>query len=76
MKKQKEIKTVGDLREYLCDSIADVVNGNLDLDKAREITKLSTQVNNALHAEIKAIRLEVDLSRDPKVLGDTPINTK
>ena len=70
----KPIKTTGDLREYLCEAIADVVKGDLDLDKAREITKLTTQVNNSLHAEIKAIRLEVDLSRKPKLLGDTRIN--
>jgi len=70
----ESIKTTGDLREYLCGAIADVVSGDLDLDKARELTKLSTQVNNSLHAEIKAIRLESDLSRDPKILGETRIN--
>ncbi len=68
------IETAGDLREYLCNAVKDVVNGDLDLDKAREITKLTTQVNNSMNVEIKAIRLEVDLSRKPKTLGDTPIN--
>ena len=68
------MNTTGDLREYLCTAITDIVNGDLDLDKAREITKLSGQVNNSLHAEIKAIRLQIDLSREVSELGDTPIN--
>ncbi len=68
------IETAGDLRQYLCSAIKDVVKGDLDLDKAREITKLTTQVNNSMNVELKAIRLEVDLSRVPKILGDTPLN--
>ncbi len=71
---QKQIKTTGDLRDLLCTAITDVIKGNLDLDKARELSKLTTQVNNSLNVELKAIRLEVDLSRKPKILGDTLIN--
>jgi len=67
--KNNKISTTANLREMLCISITNVINGDLDLDKAKEITKLANEVTGSLNAETKALRLEMALSRDVPDIG-------
>lgn len=67
------IKTAGDLRDFLCKSIDEVADGSMDLAKAREVTKLAGQVNESFYSEVKVARLQMDLSREAAELGKLPI---
>ena len=67
------IKTAGDLREFLCQSINSVSNGTMDISKAREVTKLAAQVNESFYSEVKVARLQIDLQNEANKLGSLPV---
>ena len=69
-----KIETAGQLREFLCQSINQVANGTLDLNKAKEIVKLSAKVNESFFAEVKVARLQIDLGKEASELGSLPIH--
>ena len=48
-----KITTTGDLRDFLCSAINSVANGTMDVEKARNITKLAGQVNESFYSEVK-----------------------
>jgi hypothetical protein len=64
-----KIESTGQLREFLCSSINSVANGTLDLNKAKEIVKLSAKVNESFFAEVKVARLQHDLGKEAAELG-------
>jgi hypothetical protein len=68
-----KIETMGQLREFLCSSINGVANGTLDLNKAKEITKLASKVNESFFAEVKVARMQVDMGAEANKLGSLPI---
>jgi len=68
--KEKSIQTTGELREFLLDTMIEVRFGNLDLDKAARLTKLATQVNESIYAEIKASKLRAEAGETLPRLGD------
>jgi hypothetical protein len=68
-----KINTAGDLREFLASAINSVANGTLDPDKARNITKLAAQINESFYSEIKIAKVQLELGRDCKPLGQLPI---
>jgi len=49
----KKIKTSGELRETLLESINNVINGTLEVDQAKNITNMAKQVNDSLYSEVK-----------------------
>lgn len=69
-----KIKTSGDLREFLCAAINGVANGTMDPEKARNITKLSAQVNESFYSELKHMKVQIEAGREIGRLGDLPIN--
>lgn len=68
-----KIESMGQLREFLCSSINGVANGTLDLNKAKEITKLASKVNESYFAEVKVARMQVDMGEEAAKLGQLPI---
>ena len=52
-----KVYTTGDLRNFLCAAIVAVEEGQLDLEKARQIAKLASQINDSFYAEIKAVQV-------------------
>ncbi len=71
------ITTSGELREYLCAAISGVVNGTLDPDKARNITKLASQINKSFNSDVKIAKVLMESGKLAGELGKTPIkNTK
>ncbi|HBS81512.1 MAG TPA: hypothetical protein DD989_23095 [Pseudomonas sp.] len=71
-----KIKTSGDLREFLCSTINGVANGTVDPDKARNITKLSAQVNESFYSELKHMKVQIEAGKEAGRLGDLPINKR
>ena len=70
------INTTGDLRKFLCNSINAVANGTMDISKAKEVTKLAGQVNEAFYSEVKVARLQIDLKEKASKLGSLPVAGK
>ena len=64
-----KLETTGDLREFLCSVINGVSNGTFDLAKAKEVGKLSAQINESFYAEVKVAKTQIDLGREAAELG-------
>ena len=63
------IENTGDLREFLSKTIVSVANGTCDVSKAREIGKLSSQINESFYAEVKIASTQKDLGREIEGFG-------
>lgn len=68
------IKTTGELRQFLADSILAVKNGHMDADTARNVTKLAAQINESFYSEVKIAKTAKELGKSSCDLGDLPIN--
>ena len=71
-----KITTTGELRAFLCDAIAKVTDGTMDLDKARAVVKLAGQVTENLYAECKMAKLKIDLQMEADKFGSAPLGMK
>ena len=65
----KTIRTTGELRDFLAMMMVGVKNGDLDLDKARNITKLAGQINESFYAEVKVAKVRADAGQAMDALG-------
>lgn len=70
MSGNKTIKTTGQLRDFLAMMMVGVKNGDLDLDKARNITKLAGQINESFYAEVKVAKVRAEAGQIMPQLGD------
>jgi len=62
-----QIKTTGELRQFLVKMMQDVESGAIDLDKAGRITKIAGQVNESFYAEIKVAKVRAEAGQ---VMGE------
>lgn len=69
MSANKQIKTTGELRDFLATMMVGVKNGDLDVDKASRITKLAGQINESLYAEIKVAKVRAEAGQEIPQLG-------
>lgn len=67
------MKTTGDLRQFLADSIMAVKNGHMDAQKARDVTKMAAQITESFYSEVKVAKTMKELGRSVKELGELPI---
>lgn len=67
------MKTTGQLRQFLADTLIAVKNGQMDADKARNITKIAAQINESIYSEIKTARVMDDLGRSVAEMGGLSI---
>ncbi len=65
-----KITKTGELRAFLCQAINGVANGTFDIKKAREITKLASQINDSLYAEVRVARTQIELGKEVDKIGD------
>ena len=68
------IKTTGQLREFLCDTLEHVRNGNIETETAARLTRLAAQVNESFYAEVKVIRAKQDLGQKIDLFGGLRVN--
>lgn len=74
VKPRKEIKTTGQLRAFLSDTITKVSTGEIGLEEASRITKLAAQVNESFYSEIKIAKTKWEMGQIEKVdLGSLSI---
>ena len=69
-----KIKTTGELREFLVNMLIGVRNGDLEPDRARNITKMAAQVNESFYSEIKIAKIQIEAGQQAQDLGMLPIN--
>jgi len=67
------MKTTGDLRQFLADSIMAVKNGHMDSQKSRDVTKMAAQITESFYSEVKVAKTMKELGRSVKGLGELPI---
>ena len=67
------MKTTGDLRQFLADSIMAVKNGHMDSQKASDVTKMAAQITESFYSEVKVAKTMKELGRSVKGLGELPI---
>jgi len=69
MSASNRIKTTGELRDFLAMMMLGVKSGDLDLDKARNITKLAGQINESFYAEVKVAKVRAEAGQIMPALG-------
>ena len=70
-----DIKTSGQLREFLVNMMKGVKNGQLAEDKARNIVKMASQVHESFYSEIKIAKTRKEMGLAISDLGALPLNT-
>lgn len=69
-----EIKTTGQLRKFLAETMCQVKSGEIDIDRAGRITKLAGQINESFYAEMKVVKLRADAGEVMVGLGALKID--
>jgi len=68
-----KIKTTGELRQFLLESMSDLKSGKLDVSTANTLQKMASQINESLYAELKAMALIGKLQQEQHPLGQRPL---
>lgn len=68
-----KIKNSAELREFLSNMMLGIKNGDIDADKARNITKMAGQINENFYVEIKVAQVRAEAGQKLFQLGAMPI---
>lgn len=68
-----EIKTTGQLRELLAQTIVGVVNGSVEIDDANAVHKLSKNISDSLYSETKIKMFSHEIGQAVPDMGDLPL---
>lgn len=64
-----QITETGELRRFLANSLLGIKNGDLDIAKAAQITKMAAQINESLYAEVKVAAVQKAAGKEAAELG-------
>jgi hypothetical protein len=70
------IKTTGQLREFLVQMMLGVKNRDIKPDEASRITKLAAQINESFYSEIKIAKVQLEAGKEAAALGSLPIGER
>ena len=68
-----EIKTTGDLRRQLAKAAMAVINGEMSIDTANVLHKISRNITDSLYSEAKIENLQKNLGREVAKFGEMEI---
>lgn len=68
-----KIKNSAELRDFLSNMMLGIKNGDIDADKARNITKMAGQINENFYVEIKVAQVRAEAGQKLFELGAMPI---
>lgn len=68
--KYGDVKTTGQLRELLADTILGVTTGTMDIDKATAIHKLSKNISESLYSETKIAMFRNEVGQELEGFGE------
>jgi hypothetical protein len=69
----QEIKTTGQLRAMLANAAQNVLNGQLDLEKATALHKLAKNISESLYSETKIAMFAHDIGKETYEMGNLPL---
>jgi hypothetical protein len=64
------IKTSGDLRRVLAQTIVDIKDGSLSIDRGLAIAAVSKEITSSLQAEINVAKVRVAMLQTGKNMGE------
>lgn len=70
------IKTTGELRAFVAEAMEEMKVGDLDIEKAQLVVKLSGRITESLYAEVKQQKLLIEVGKEPDHLGSQLIGEK
>ena len=73
MNAKREIRTTGQLREVLADTIKQVLDGSLDIEKASAMHKLAKNISDSLYSETKIRMFAHEIGDVTERMGDMPL---
>lgn len=71
--KNAEIKTTGQLRHMLANAAKGVLNGDLDIDRALALHKLSKNISDSLYSETKIAMFRHEVGQEIEKFGELKI---
>lgn len=74
MPSERKIKTTGDLRSALAETLVKVESGQIKPEDARMIHKLAHAINDSFFAESKIAALQIQLQQSPMRFGDMELS--
>jgi len=66
---QVKINTTGKVRAFLADTLANIQNGSIEVEKAHAIVKMANQIHQSLQAEAKIMKIRADAGQAVGKLG-------
>ena len=72
-KQTNQMQTAGQLRQFLCNMMLGIKNGDLELNKATQITKMAEQITNSLYSEMKMQQLQLQAGNQYYAIGQMPL---
>jgi hypothetical protein len=70
MKGEKVIETTGQLRAMLANAAKGVLNGDLEIDRAEALHKLSKNISDSLYSETKIAMFRHEVAQDAAPFGE------
>jgi hypothetical protein len=71
-----KIKTTGNLRELLADTISEVKTGKCSVEKANTVHKLAKNISDSLYSETKIRMFEQEVGDTATVMGEMPLGSQ
>lgn len=68
------LKTTGHLRRFLADTMLEIKNGQVENDVARNIIKMSAQLNESFYSEAKIAKLQMEAGETAAKFGELTID--
>jgi len=75
MKNVSKIKNTGQLRDILAKTIEDVISGNIEIDDANAVYKLSKNITDSLYSETKIRMFAHQIGDNLPRIGDLSIGS-
>lgn len=70
----KKIATTGELRRFMADMLLDIKEGKVEEGAARNIIKMSAQLNESFYSEAKIAKLKIDAGEQMDKFGTLSID--
>lgn len=65
-----EIRTSGQLRKFMLDAMQGLKDGTMEVEKARNLTKMVAQINESIYSEIKVYKVQLEAGMELGKMGD------
>lgn len=69
-----KLKTTGDLRRFMADTMLEIKNGTVEEGVARNIIKMSAQLNESFYSEAKIAKLKLEAGEAMDKFGQLSID--